>query len=138
MTSVNEQKRRASIAYILRRRKRGRKTGAKSGGVVKSVNRKIRGHMTFTPMGIAMDRSRYLTLAATVATISLPLLCLIVLGFAASRNAETLAHDGLDPLGLVLVSAVAVLALGVAVFSVAYLVLFVRRWLSSLLTHKNE
>ncbi|MEL6665467.1 MAG: hypothetical protein AAFQ24_04970 [Pseudomonadota bacterium] len=138
MTSVNEQKRRASIAYILRRRKRGRKTGANSGRTINSVNRKIRGHMTFTPAGSAMDRSRYLTLAATVAAISLPLLCLIVLGVAASRNAETLAHDGLDPLGWVLISAVAVLALSVAIFSMAYLVLFVWRWLSSLLTHKNE
>ena len=138
MEPVNEQKRRASIAYILRRRKRSQKTGANSGGAVKSVNRKMRGHLTFTPTGSSLGRFRYLTLASTMIAIALPAICLAVLVSAASKNDETLAHARLDPTGWILVTIAGALGLGVVVFSVAYLVSLVWRFLKSLAPYKNE
>ena len=133
MESQQEKKRRAAIAYILRRRKRGRKQGANSGQVVKSVNRRIRGHMIFKPSASMNTWWRIGIVGLAI------LICLFPLFIFALPSAPYLqVHHESSPVGMALLMPVITLLLGVAGFATAYIALSIWRFARSVIPHKKE
>lgn len=117
-----EVKRQKSIAYILRRRKRGRKTGANSGEVIKSAQKRLRGHLVFEPSGSYMSKWRFLAFFGFLGSLALPIVFLSSLADTSWHTRETLARDANDVIGLVLIGLVAVLAVIIFGFAVIYTV----------------
>ena len=133
MDSQQEKKRRAAIAYVLRRRKRGRKLGANSGQVVKSVNRRIRGHMIFKPSASMNMWWRFGMVGLAL------LICLFPLFIFALPSAPHLqVHHESSPAGLTLLIPAVVLLLLIAGFAAAYIALSIWRFIRSLIPHKKE
>ena len=132
----DEEKRRKSIAYILRRRKRGRKVGANSGEVVKSWAEASQ--VKFTPTACYSGKWRWLMIPAWFAAVSVPWVFLYVAAIPAHRHAEDLAHPQLHPVGLVLIALVGMLVVAIALFASAYIGLTIWRFVRSLRLHKNE
>jgi len=128
-----EAKRRKSIAYILRRRKRGRKSGANSGDVVKSVNRRIRGHVVFKPSGgVSPWWQRLLFLFIPILIISPA----FMIGPAGS--AFDLEEANIHPFAWVIIGTLGVLSIGVMCFAAAYFSLSIWRAILRLVPHKKE
>ena len=132
----DEKKRRKSIAYILRRRKRGRKVGANSREMVKSWAEYS--EVNFTPRGAYSMRWRWLFLPAWAISASIPWIFFAAYQATFSTHSETLENVPLDPVGWVLVAIVALLMIVVSGFAIAYAGLSVWRGLRSVLPHKNE
>lgn len=133
MDPDKEVKRRKSIAYILRRRKRGRRMGANSGGEIKSVQRKMRGHVTFKPSGSASGwwRFSFILIAALIAAF--PWFVFVLTG------TPTLYHinEG-SPLAIVFGVPIILLSLLILGFALAFTIVSVHRFLRAKLPHKNE
>lgn len=132
----DEEKRRKSIAYILRRRKRGRKVRANSKHVVKSWAEYS--EVSFTPRGAYLTRWRWLFLPAWAISVSILWIFMAVYQATFSTHSETLEHVPLDPAGWALVVTAGLLLVAVAVFALAYVGLAAWRGLRSFLPHKNE
>lgn len=134
--SPDEKKRRQSIAYILRRRKRGRKVGANSKAVVKSWAEYS--EVSFSPRGAYSTRWRWLFFPAWAVAAAIPWIFIAAYQATFATHAETLEHDPLDPTGWVLVVIVGLLIIAVSAFSIAYMSMSIWRVLRSVLPHKNE
>jgi len=132
----DEEKRRKSIAYIMRRRKRGRKLSANSGEVVKSWAEYS--EVNFKPTGAYMEHGRSLILLASCIAAASPLIILAAAQFFAVRHSEDLRHAELHPVGWVLVIAVALLSLTICLFAVAYIGVSIWRFAKHLRLYKNE
>nr|WP_070960998.1 hypothetical protein [Hyphomonas sp. Mor2] len=132
MDPDKEVKRRKSIAYILRRRKRGRRMGANSGEVVKSWAEYS--EVNFTPTGsYASGWRRLVWLLAVPFAIFAPLIII-----ATSGNAHRLAEAETPLFGWVILGLLLIVSLGVVAFSLLYLVTSIRRFLRAKLSHKKE
>lgn len=132
----DEEKRRKSIAYILRRRKRGRKVGANSGEVVKSWAEYS--EVNFTPRGAYSTRWRWLLFPAWAVAVAIPWIFMAVYQATFSTHSETLEHEALGPIGWMLVGIAGFLSVAVAAFSIAYIGSSMWRFIQSILPHKNE
>ena len=131
MASQEEHKRRASIAYILRRRKRGRKSGANSGDTVKSWAEYS--EVSYTPFGAYMTRWRWILLLVFPLPVLLPIVII-----ANGQNAINAADAQLGALGWVLLIALVVIVSVIVMFAVAFAVTSLWRLLSPQPPHKNE
>ena len=133
MPADEDRKRRQSIAYIMRRRKRGRKTGANSGAPVNSVQRKIRGHVTFTPSGGASGwwRGGYI-----VVGLLLSVFPIFVFALASSPRLNLVAAN--SPWAWVFIVSVACLLVPIIAFALAYTGLASWRVARALWPYKNE
>ncbi len=138
MPSDAETKRRQSIAYILRRRKRGRKTGANSGAPVKSWAEYS--EVSFTPTGSYLRWGRWLIFVGALFAMALPVVFLSMLAQPADHHRETLAFESvqLHPIGWVLVALIGLLSVTLAVFAIAFIVLAIRRVLRANWPYKKE
>ena len=134
--SVDEEKRRQSIAYILRRRKRGRRVGANSGEVVKSWAEAS--EVNFKPTASYSGNWRWLTIPAWLAAASAPWLFFLAARVSFNSHAEDLAHPELHPIGWVLISLAGLLIFAISVFALAYIGVTIWRFVRSLRPHKNE
>lgn len=132
----DEEKRRKSIAYILRRRKRGRKVGANSGEVVKSWAEYS--EVSFKPSGSYSEKWRWIMIPAWLAAASAPLLFFAAPQSGFQRHSENLAHSGLHPVGWALVAMALILAFVIFVFAAAYIGLAIWRFIRSFGSYKNE
>lgn len=137
MNPEAEAKRRQSIAYILRRRKRGRRIGANSGATVKSVQQKIRGHLVFTPTGGSVPWWQRL-----MWLIAIPLAMLIV--FVPTYLIGLHLDDpqpqfgGYPPHAWLIFGMLGVVSAGVIGFSAAYFAINLWRAIRRLYPHRNE
>ena len=129
----DEEKRREAIAYILRRRKRGRKVGANSREVVKSWAEYS--EVNFTPRGAYLKRWRWLFLPAWAIAAAIPWIFMAVYQATFVSHSETLAHDPLSPVGWGLVTIASLLILAISAFSLAYICLTVWRVIRPGLTY---
>lgn len=136
MDSESERKRRAGIAYILRRRKRGRKAGANTGEVVKSWAEYS--EVNYTPKGAYSTKWRWLMIAAWLGSVSIPVVFFVVAGSAFSSHSEDLGHPRLHPIGWVLLAVACVLVLAVGLFAIVYIFVTLRRIVRASLPYKNE
>lgn len=134
--SPDEEKRRKSIAYILRRRKRGRKVGANSGEIVKSWAEYS--EVNFKPTGSYTERWRWVMFLAWLAAASAPWLFFTAPQSAFQRHSESLAHPELHPVGWALVVIALMLVFAISAFAAAYVGLSIWRFIRSLSPHKNE
>lgn len=133
MDSPQKTKRRRAMASIFRRRKRGQKQRANSGQVVKSVNRRIRGHILFKPSGSTNAWWRVDMVALAL------LICLFPLFIFALPGVPHLqVHRESSPAGVALLMPVIFLLLAIASFAMANIALTVWRFIRSLRPHKNE
>ncbi|NQY13146.1 MAG: hypothetical protein HRT81_04700 [Henriciella sp.] len=126
----DEEKRRKSIAYILRRRKRGRKVGANSGEVVKSWAEAS--EVNFKPTGAKSNSWRWLVFPAWLSAVTLPWMFFVVARIPFNSHAEDLAHPELHPIGWVLVIVACLLIIAICGFALAYIGLTVWRLVRSL------
>lgn len=122
-----EEKRRKSIAYILRRRKRGRKVGANSGDVVKSWAEYS--EVNFTPSGGYSPWWRILLVVVVPLIVLSPA---IIIG--AGQGAQDLVNRGVPTTLWVLLIILSLISL----FFMAYVGLTVWRFIKSMRPHKNE
>jgi len=129
--SPDEENRRKSIAYILRRRKRGRKIGANSADVVKSWAEY--GEVNFKPTGSHSGRWRWLLIPIVPLVVLAPV---IIIGSA--QGAEELEQLGVPPTLWALLSVLAIVLGGVCLFSSAYILMTIWRLIRRLWSHKNE
>lgn len=134
MDPDQEAKRLKSIRYILRRRKRSQRVGANSGGAVKSVQQKMRGHLVFTPSGSAGAWwQRLLWFPIVPLAIVFPLLVI-----AAAGDAQKLVVAEIHPLAWALIGLLALISLCVVAFAAAFTLLSLWRALRRLSGYKNE
>lgn len=133
MDPDKEARRLASIRYILRRRKRGRRVGANSGGVVKSVQRKIRGHMTFQPSGGASGWWRFSFIFVAMLIAAFPWFVFMLAGSPTLHLVDTNS-----PLAILFGVPIIILCVLISGFALAYTVLSTWRFLRAKLVHKNE
>lgn len=126
-----EVKRQKSIAFILRRRTRARKLGANAGGVIKSTQKRMRGHLVFEPSGSYMGPWRFLVFLGFLGAIAIPFAFLSVLNIDPGHSHETLAHTGNDFVGWGLLGLCAILLIAICAFAIAYLALFFWRVLQT-------
>lgn len=127
----DEEKRRKSIAYILRRRKRGRKVGANSGRVVEILTPRGRGKVSFQPSGSASGWWRFLNVLVGIAIFISPWVV-----FALPNWTPWSGHGGIIDRTLV---AVLTSLLGlIVVFAIVYVCLTMFRILRFNIAHKNE
>ena len=132
MDAEKEAKRRKSIAYILRRRKRGRKRGANSGEVVKSWAEYS--EVNFRPSGSYMSWWQRLLWLPVV-----PLAILAPFAIAAgSRNAHRLAEADMPVMAWILFALLALVLVAIIGFALAYIGLSLWRSIRSHWFHKNE
>ena len=129
--SPDEAKRRKSIAYILRRRKRGRKVGANSGEVVKSWGEYS--EVSFKPNAAYSNAARYLLIFLVPLMIAAPI---IIIGF--SQGAQDLVDREVPTVLWILLSVLTIVIVTTTVFSVAYIALAIARVVRSQSTHKTE
>ena len=127
----DEEKRRKSIAYILRRRKRGRKVGANSGEVVKSWAEYS--EVNFRPSAAQTVWWRWFLPMIVPLMVLAPF---IIIGW--SQGAQDLVDRGVPIEVWILVSILGLIGGLVALFASAYIGLTVWRFLRSLRPHKNE
>lgn len=129
--SFEEEKRRKSIAYIMRRRKRGRKVGANSGEVVAVLTPRGRGQVVFRPSGSASGWWRFMNVLAGLAIV----VCSYLV-FALPDLPPLGWHGGLVDQTIVwaLLSLVAIVGL----FACAYISLTLFRIIQSNMVHRNE
>lgn len=131
MPTESEKKRRAAIAYLLRRRKRGRKTGANSGQPVKSWAEY--GEVNYTPSGSQLPGWRWLL------PVSFPFIVLIpALIIANGQAAQDLYWVGLHPVAWTMLGVLALILIVIAVFFLAYAALSIWRIIRANLPHKKE
>lgn len=133
MDPDKEAKRRKSIAYILRRRKRGRRIGANSGGSIKSVQRKIRGHVVFTPSGSASGWWRFSFIPVALMISVFPVFVFVLTGTPALHNVDD--HSPMAPL---FAAPIFILLALICVFTLAYTVVSIWRFVRARWPHKNE
>lgn len=133
MDPDKEAKRRKSIAYILRRRKRGRRIGANSGGPVKSVQRKIRGHVVFTPCGGASGWWRFSFILVAVMISIFPIFIFALAGSPKLHHVDD--HSPLAPLFGVPIAVLMALICG---FALVYTLVSIWRFIRARMPHKNE
>lgn len=129
--SPDEENRRKSIAYILRRRKRGRKVGANSGEVVKSWGEYS--EVNFKPTG---SHSSWWRLALIVIVPLMVLAPAIIISSA--QGAQELQHIGVPPILWVLLVTLAIVLGAVCLISGAYVCMTVWRLIQTALPHKKE
>ena len=127
----DEEKRRKSIAYILRRRKRGRKVGANSGEVVKSWAEYS--EVNFKPTGGYSPWWRRLLVIFVPLIVMSPA---IIIGW--SQGAQDLVDRGVPTTLWVLLTILSILLALIFVFFFAYAGLTIWRFIASLSSHKNE
>lgn len=132
MDSDKEAKRRKSIAYILRRRKRGRRIGANSGKVVKSWAEYS--EVNFTPSGAHANGWRR---AIWLVVLPLAVLAPFVV-IASSGNAHRLAEANTPLFAWVIFALLGLVLAGVAVFASAFTLISAWRALRRLFGYKNE
>lgn len=131
MGNDQDKKRRKAIAYILRRRKRGRKVGANSGEVVKSWAEYS--EVNFTPAGSYTPWWRCLLLIFVPIIILTPA---IIIG--GSQNAFKLSDTDVHPIAWALIALLGLLLLVLSAFTIAYIALTIWRFVRSLLPQRNE
>ena len=132
MDPNKEAKRRQSIAFILRRRKRGRRLGANSGGVVKSWAEYSA--VSLKPTGSYMSSwQRLIWFPVVPLAIALPFIVM-----AGAGDAQELANAEIHPLAWALIGLLAVIVLCVVSFFAAYTVLSLWRAARRLFNYKNE
>ena len=129
MGADTDAKRRKSIAYILRRRKRGRKQGANSKTIVKSWAEYS--EVNFTPTGSYSHKWRWLL---PILTPILVFSSIIVI--ASYQDLQDFAEAPVGFFGWFLLVALALLLLAVSVFFIVYAFLAV--WRSIRSHHKKE
>lgn len=127
----DEEKRRKSIAYILRRRKRGRKVRANSKDVVKSWAEYS--EVNFKPTGGYSPWWRILLVFIVPLIVLSPA---IIIG--ASQGAQDLVDRVVPATLWVLLTILAIVLSLTTLFFVAYAGLTVWRTLESVRPHKNE
>lgn len=137
MDPDQEAKRLKSIRYILRRRKRSQRVGANSGGAVKSVQQKMRGHLVFTPSGSAGAWWQRL-----VWLIAWPLALFIVFFpaymIALFLDAPRTHMAGFPPHAWVIFGLLGTVSAGVVAFTAAFTLLSLWRALRRLSGYKKE
>ena len=133
MDPDKQAKRRKSIAYILRRRKRGRRAGANSGGSVKSIQRKMRGHVTFKPSGSASGWWRFSFLFVAALIAAFPWFVFLLAG-------KPTLHlvDENSPLAWLFGVPIIILSALICGFASAYVLLSIWRFMRAKLFYKNE
>lgn len=132
MDPDKEAKRRHSIAYILRRRKRGRRAGGNSGEVVKSWAEYS--EVSFTPTGSYSSGWWRL-----VWVLALPLAVLApIIIIATTTDAHRIDETETPLFGWIVLGLLAVVSAGVVVFALIYLMTSIGRFLNARLLHKNE
>ncbi|MBO6688671.1 MAG: hypothetical protein JJ931_00955 [Henriciella sp.] len=132
MDPDKEAKRRKSIAYILRRRKRGRRIGANSGRVVKSWAEYSA--VTLKPTGSYMSTwQRLLWFPIVPLAIALPFIVM-----AGAGDAQELVVAEIHPLAWVLIGLLALIILCISVLVVSYTLLCLWRAVGRLVGYKNE
>ncbi|MEM9053929.1 MAG: hypothetical protein AAGB16_01275 [Pseudomonadota bacterium] len=132
MADYRDTKRRKAIVYILRRRKRGRKTGANSGDNVKSWAEYS--EVNFTPTGSAMS-GWWRVLIIPLALLAMVSPIIIISG---GQHADELqaSKPGLFLYGLIYL--VLLLCAAASLFFAAHILSFFYRAIRGRLNHKNE
>ena len=138
MPADEDRKRRQSIAYIMRRRKRGRKTGANSGAPVKSWGEYS--EVNFRPSGSYSIWGRWIVFVAAVLTIAFPFLIFPLLIPSDGHHRETLAFEGsgIHPLGWILLGIIGLLLVLFILVLIVYAGLSVWRAIRANWPYKNE
>ncbi|MCR9079163.1 MAG: hypothetical protein NXH78_08690 [Hyphomonadaceae bacterium] len=132
MDPDKEAKRRKSIAYILRRRKRGRRVGANSGGVVKSWAEYS--EVNFTPTGsYASGWRRLIWLLALPFAVFAPIIII-----ASTRDAHRITDWRTPWFGWIIIGLLAAVSAGVAAIVLIYFLTSIWRFIHARLPHKNE
>lgn len=131
--SSAEQRRRRAIAYILRRRKRGAKTGANSGATLKSPNKRLRGHLVFKPSASASSWWQRLLWIFAISLIFVPA---YLIGWR--QGAFDIVDKGVHPITWILMAVISVLLAVICITAVLYIGLTLSRVIRSLVPHKNE
>ena len=127
----DEEKRRKSIAYILRRRKRGRKIGANSGELVKSWAEYS--EVNFRPSAAQTVWWRWLL------PVIVPLMMLApFLIISWSQGAQDVVDRGVPIEVWILISILGLIGGLVVIFASAYIGLTLWRSVRSFRAHKNE
>lgn len=133
MDPDKEAKRRKSIVYILRRRKRGRRVGANSGGSIKSVQRKMRGHVVFKPSGAALGWWRFSFIPVALLISVFPIFVFVLTGMPELHNVDD--HSPMAPL---FAAPILILFLLICGFALAYTLVSIWRFVRGRWPHKNE
>jgi len=132
MDPDKEAKRRKSIAYILRRRKRGRRLGANSHAAVKSWAEYS--EVTLKPTGSYMSSwLRLLWFPIVPFAIALPFIVI-----AGAGDAQNLAVAEIHPMAWALIGLLILIVLCVITFTAAFTLLSLRRATRRLFGYKNE
>lgn len=129
--SPDEEKRRKSVAYILRRIKRGPRVGANSGEVVEVLTPRGRGKVAFQSSGSASGWWRFLCVLAGIAIFFYTWIV-----FALPNWTHWSGNGGIVDLTLLFL--LYSLAGLIATFAVAYICVTLFRILRSNLTYRNE